>query len=273
MADDILNGLLSKARGGDTSPSSSLDTPVLATIPTERRKSLRYDVPELDEYAGFVERRHGLPDGLLKAIKNLGERSNSNQVSPKGARGVMQFIPSTWSQYGNGDPTDPVASIDAAGAYLSDLYQRYNGNVDAAITEYNGGIKQAKAVMAGGTPWVPETVQYLQRVKSGMARQPARTQVTQDLGKALPVMTDPSIQPNINLSREVQADEGKRRAYEEQGSLRRGCLLGHTRIQDREQGSPANGLQPVCRCQQGGSEVRRPQRIPVQRDRRQGEPG
>lgn len=227
MADDILNGLLSKARGGDTSPSSSLDTPVLASMPADRRKSLRYDVPELDEYAGFVERRHGLPEGLLKAIKNLGERSNSNQVSPKGARGVMQFIPSTWSQYGNGDPTDPVASIDAAGAYLRDLYQRYNGNVDAVITEYNGGIKQGKAVMAGGTPWIPETIQYLQRVKSGMARQPAPGQGgtgpdSMDLSKPLPVVSDPSIQPNTNLFRAAQADDEQRRAFEKQGALRRG---------------------------------------------------
>ena len=226
MADDILSGLLAKARGGDTSSPSSMDTPVLASMPTDRRKSLRYDVPELDEYASFVERRNGLPEGLLKAIKNLGERSNSNQVSPKGARGVMQFIPSTWSQYGgNGDPTDPVASLDAAGAYFKDLLKRYDGNVDAAVTEYNGGVKQAKAVQAGGVPWVPETIQYLQRVKAGMSGRPGQGvpgQGAPDLGKPLPVMSDPSIQPNVNLSREIQADEEKRRAYEEQGSLRRG---------------------------------------------------
>ena len=60
---------------------------MLVGIAPEQRRSLRYNPPELDEYASFVERRNGLPEGLIKAIKNAGERSNSNQVSPKGAQG------------------------------------------------------------------------------------------------------------------------------------------------------------------------------------------
>lgn len=113
MADDLLNGLLAKARGGDTSAPSSMDTPVLINIAPDQRKSLRYDSPELNDYASFVERRHGLPEGLLKAVKNIGEKSNSGQVSPKGARGVMQFMPATWNQYGKGAPTDQVAEARA----------------------------------------------------------------------------------------------------------------------------------------------------------------
>jgi len=127
------------------------------------RKALRYDSPQLDAYATQAAQAAGVPPQMLLFIKNQGERSNSNQVSPAGAKGVMQFTPDTWSAYGKGDPTDPVNSIDAAAAYAKDLLQRYNGDVRAAITEYNGGVKQAQAVHAGGAPTADETVAYLQR--------------------------------------------------------------------------------------------------------------
>ncbi|WP_254926083.1 lytic transglycosylase domain-containing protein [Bordetella genomosp. 11] len=129
---------------------------------------IKYDDPRLNDYATQVEKREGLPAGLLNSIKNRGERSNPDQVSPKGAMGVMQFMPDTWKQYGKGDPKDPYASIDAAGRYFKDLLKRYNGNVDAAITEYNGGVAQARAVQVGGTPSTPETIAYLERVRRGL---------------------------------------------------------------------------------------------------------
>ena len=217
---DYIQELLSLARGGNAEQPKATDQPVLVNISPEQRKSLRYNSPELDEYASFVEQRHGLPPGLIKAIKNSGERSNSNQVSPKGAQGVMQFIPGTWKQYGkDADPTDPVASIDAAGAYFKDLLQRYNGNVDAAVTEYNGGVKQAQAVAGGGNPWVPETVSYLARIRQALA-QGGQGQPPQK--KPVPVMSDPAIQPGRNLGGEAREEERRRREFEEQGAFTRG---------------------------------------------------
>ena len=217
---DYIQELLSLARGGNTEQPKATDQPVLVNIAPEQRKSLRYNSPELDEYASFVEQRHGLPPGLIKAIKNSGERSNSNQVSLKGAQGVMQFIPGTWKQYGkDADPTDPVASIDAAGAYFKDLLQRYNGNVDAAVTEYNGGVKQAQAVAGGGNPWVPETVSYLARIRQALA-QGGQGQPPQK--KPVPVMSDPAIQPGRNLGGEAREEERRRREFEEQGAFTRG---------------------------------------------------
>jgi soluble lytic murein transglycosylase-like protein len=131
-------------------------------------RKLGYNHPILNSYASEVEKTNKLPSGILNAIKNYGERSGSNAVSPAGARGVMQFMPKTWAQYGKGDPTDPYASIDAGGRYFKDMLKRYGGNTDAALAEYNGGTDQAKAVMAGQKPWKAETAHYLPRVKAGM---------------------------------------------------------------------------------------------------------
>ncbi|KAG0771216.1 hypothetical protein G6F22_016675 [Rhizopus arrhizus] len=65
----------------------------VATLDLTARRELRFDAPELNEYAASVEQQYDLPSGLLNALKNAGERSNSKQVSPAGARGVMQFMP------------------------------------------------------------------------------------------------------------------------------------------------------------------------------------
>jgi soluble lytic murein transglycosylase-like protein len=169
-ASTLLAGAFGAAHTISTARAARANTPApvaagtpLTDLSVDARKALRYDAPQLDAYATQAAQAAGVPPEMLLFIKNQGERSNSNQVSPKGAKGVMQFEPDTWAGYGKGDPTDPVNSIDAAAAYAKDLLKRYNGDVRAALTEYNGGVKQAKAVHAGGAPTVDETIAYLQR--------------------------------------------------------------------------------------------------------------
>src|SRR5690606_37331574 len=100
----------------------------------------------LDSYAAEAAEREGIPPALLLALKNAGEKSDPTAVSPKGAQGVMQFMPETWDSYAKGkDPRDPVASIDAGARYIADLIKQYDGNVRAAIAHYNGGTKAGRA--------------------------------------------------------------------------------------------------------------------------------
>lgn len=145
----------------------------LADLPVASRSALRYDAPELNEFAAQVEQQYELPAGLINALKNAGERSNSNQTSPAGARGVMQFMPENLRKYGVTDPTDPVQMIDAAGRYLRDTMRQYGGNVDAVIADYNGGPRQAREVLAGRQPRAAETRAYLARVREWLGRDQA----------------------------------------------------------------------------------------------------
>lgn len=133
----------------------------------DQYSQVKYNDPRLDAFAHVVEQHYNLPFGVLEAIKNAGERTNTNQVSPAGAKGVMQFVDKTRALYPH-DPSNPFASIDAAGRYVSDLMQRYNGDVRAALTEYNGGVVQANHVAQGGNPTADETKQYLQRIQQYM---------------------------------------------------------------------------------------------------------
>lgn len=128
--------------------------------------------PRLDIFAHTVEDRYGLPRGVLEAIKNAGERtpaasSGKPTVSRKGAKGLMQFTDATRAKYEH-DVNDPFESIDAAGRYMADVVEQYDGDVMAAIADYNGGPKQGKPVQAGGKPPAAETQAYLQRIRDYM---------------------------------------------------------------------------------------------------------
>lgn len=141
----------------------------LVDMAGNERKALPYNDPRLDAYAVTAAQREGVPAELMIALKNAGEKSGSTAVSPKGARGVAQFMPENLAKYGVKDPTDPVESLDGMAKYLRDTMKQYNGDIRAVIADYNGGPRQAKAVLDGKLPPAAETSRYLRRVEDYMA--------------------------------------------------------------------------------------------------------
>ena len=131
---------------------------------------VKYNDIRLDAFATEVEKRYELPKGMVLAVKNAGERTDPGKVSPKGAQGIMQFMPATQKLQGGmfkHDVNNPFASIDAAGKYLQfTLKNQYKGNALAAVADYNGGPSAGKAVLNGETPPAEETQQYVERVKT-----------------------------------------------------------------------------------------------------------
>jgi hypothetical protein len=92
-------------------------------------------------------------------------------TSPAGAMGIAQFMPGTWSTYGNGSPFDPVAALDAWGRYMSHLLSAFGGRYDLALAGYNWGenrssLRQAlstgQSVLAYSIP--SETRNYVQTI-------------------------------------------------------------------------------------------------------------
>lgn len=134
-----------------------------------------WDDPRLNAFAAAAEKQYGLPTGVLNALK-YAERtppkaSGRRTESPKGAKGIMQFMDSTRELQGgifNHNVNDPLASIDAAAKYMVKAIKQYDGNVLAAVADYNGGPRQAKAVLKGEDPPAAETQKYLQNVRNYM---------------------------------------------------------------------------------------------------------
>ena len=129
--------------------------------------ALQYNDPRLDAFAEEIEDRYDLPPGVLVALKNAGERTNPGLVSPKGAQGIMQFMPATMAlQDGKfqHNPDNPFESILAAGRYMQHtLKYQYKGDVSRAIADYNGGPRAAEGLTTGRLN--EETTNYLMRVR------------------------------------------------------------------------------------------------------------
>lgn len=141
----------------------------LESMGFNERRALQYDAPQLDDYAVQAATREGVSPDLMLALKNAGERSNSDQVSGKGAAGVSQMTKANRDKFGVVDPTDPVQAIDGMARYLAATKQQYGDNLRAIIADYDGGPKQAQAVMQGRQPPSPETQAYLARVERYLA--------------------------------------------------------------------------------------------------------
>ena len=67
-----------------------------------------------------------------------------NGPSSAGAVGPMQFMPATWSAFGEGDVNNPRDAIDAAARYL--FLSGGRSNIDAALYAYNHDADYVEAV-------------------------------------------------------------------------------------------------------------------------------
>ena len=155
-------------RGEECRPSSTLEradryTPLIA------QAALKYQIDPR----------------LLWTIAYLETRFQPESVSAKGARGMMQFMPSTAARYGLltlQKMHDPNASIDAAARHLRDLMSRFDNRVALILAAYNAGegsvvayrsgqrlslpggqIINPRQIRTNGVPPYPETLGYVAR--------------------------------------------------------------------------------------------------------------
>lgn len=98
---------------------------------------------------------------LLSRMIGAESAWNPEAVSPKGARGIAQFMPGTAKQYGV-DVNDPESSIYGMAHYFSDLRNMFGGDERLAAAAYNAGPGNVKKY--GGVPPFDETQNYVDRL-------------------------------------------------------------------------------------------------------------
>ena len=112
-------------------------------------------VTELRPVLSPILQKEGIPDEIaaLVLVESAGQPT---ALSPKGARGIWQFMPDTARRYGLAvtanldERTEVVKSTVAAARYLHDLYNRF-GDWQLAFAAYNAGEQTvAQAVVRTG---------------------------------------------------------------------------------------------------------------------------
>ncbi len=119
---------------------------------------------QYDQIIRRIAQKYDVDPELIHSIIKAESNYDSRAVSPKGAVGLMQLMPDTAKEYGVKDRYDPVENIEGGTKFLKDLFQTYDQKDDLVLAAYNAGPEAVKKHK--GIPPYPETVQYIQRVKS-----------------------------------------------------------------------------------------------------------
>jgi soluble lytic murein transglycosylase-like protein len=100
---------------------------------------------------------------LLRAVIVVESGFDANAVSPKGAQGLMQLMPSTAKAYGAADASNPSQNIHAGARYLRRLLDRYDNDLELVLAAYNSG-EAAVERHNNSIPPFRETRQYIPKV-------------------------------------------------------------------------------------------------------------
>lgn len=116
------------------------------------------------EYIADAAQRFAVPASWIRAVIRAESDGNVREVSPKGAMGLMQIMPETWTElrgrYGLGaDPFDAHDNILAGAAYLRELHDRYGAA--GFLAAYNAGPVRYEDHVATGRPLPDETRAYM----------------------------------------------------------------------------------------------------------------
>lgn len=126
------------------------------------KNKLAFNYYNIDEkWFEEIGKSLSLDPALLKAIAKVESSFNPKAISPKGALGLMQLLPTTAQLVGVRDPFDPLENLKGGASYLKQLIQEF-GDISLALAAYNAGPEKVRAYQ--GIPPYPETQQYVKNV-------------------------------------------------------------------------------------------------------------
>jgi soluble lytic murein transglycosylase-like protein len=130
-----------------TAPARAEIASIRAFLETRRTGLTRFEIDQLASTIVTEAQRNALDPVLVMALIHVESRFNCFAVSPVGALGLMQILPSTGEEmaaelgiawHGSRTLFDPVVNVQIGVAYLRQLSQRYE-DLPTALAAYNWG--------------------------------------------------------------------------------------------------------------------------------------
>lgn len=113
-----------------------------------------------------ASKTYGVSMSLLTAMAKQESNFQADATSKSGAMGIMQLMPATAAHFGCTEPYDPEQNIMAGAKYISQLLDKYNGDVSLALAAYNAGSGNVDKY--GGIPPFAETQNYVAKITAYM---------------------------------------------------------------------------------------------------------
>lgn len=144
--------------------------------------------PACAPHAAEAAARSALPATVILRVMHVESRGRANAISPKGAMGCMQIMPSTWryltARYALGsDPWNARFNMIGGALYLAELARQFG--FPGAYAAYNAGPARYARHVRGDGRLPAETVAYVASL-SGAAPPRARLDNTTDRKLAAP---------------------------------------------------------------------------------------
>ena len=94
---------------------------------------------ELQDIIDECAEKYNVDNELIRAMIQVESGWDTQAVSNKGAQGLMQLMPRTAAMLGVNDAFDPEQNIEGGVRYISDLTDKYRGDIEKALAAYNAG--------------------------------------------------------------------------------------------------------------------------------------
>ncbi len=119
----------------------------------------------LKKYDGIIKKvakKYSVSESLIKSIIKQESNFDNNAVSSKGAKGLMQLMPSTASLLGVKNVFNPEENITGGVKYLKMMLNKFDGDIVKALAAYNAGPKAVEKY--NGVPDFSETKNYVNNI-------------------------------------------------------------------------------------------------------------
>ncbi len=144
----------------DFSLPAPVDSPTPVAVPALAEPA-KPALP-LNEVVDTASATFHLDPDLVNSVIHAESGFNPRAVSPKGASGLMQLMPSTANHLGVSNIFDPQANVTGGSRYLRELLERYNFDLLKALAAYNAGPERVEQYR--GIPPFRETRAYVARI-------------------------------------------------------------------------------------------------------------